>query len=192
MSNLKRKNGQVLHHISKEKSRHGRDMYYFRVGHGPRIRLRGVPGSRLFDIEYERASSEGQSSSQTNTDVLDVLMLRMKNAKSRIKKKNGEFDLTAEWALEELNKQNFCCKLTGLAFIPWQRSKRINPLSPSLDRINPKGGYTKDNVRIVCFAINMMMLDWGEDVLSMVASSYLSHSQSRTKTAKVPNLGKSK
>ena len=42
---------------------------------------------------------------------------------------------------------------------------------PSIDRINATKGYTKDNVRIVCLAANVAMMQWGENVLYIMAQS---------------------
>lgn len=45
-------------HLQRETTRHGRTIWYVRVGHGPRIRLRAAIGSPEFEAEY-RAAIEG-------------------------------------------------------------------------------------------------------------------------------------
>jgi hypothetical protein len=50
---------------------------------------------------------------------------------------------------------------------------RRNPYAPSIDRINCEKGYTRDNVRIVISAINMILSDWGAEVMEHVAIRYL-------------------
>ena len=53
---------------------------------------------------------------------------------------------------------------TGIRFYAeFDVTGRFHPYAPSLDRIDPKRGYTPDNVRLVVFAINTMLLDWGAD-----------------------------
>ncbi|MBY5736406.1 tyrosine-type recombinase/integrase [Rhizobium leguminosarum] len=42
-------------YVTKEKSRHGKIVFYFRIGKGERIRLLGVPGSREFKVAYQAA-----------------------------------------------------------------------------------------------------------------------------------------
>ena len=42
------------------------------------------------------------------------------------------------------------------------------PDSPSIDRINPFGGYTKDNCRIVLWCINRALFIYGEDYMLKV------------------------
>jgi integrase len=46
-------------HLHRETTRHGRTVWYVRVGHGPRIRLTGEYGSPEFEVEY-RAALEGR------------------------------------------------------------------------------------------------------------------------------------
>jgi hypothetical protein len=43
------------------------------------------------------------------------------------------------------------------------------PFSPSIDRIDTVGGYTTDNVRLVCVAANFALNQWGDDVLRRLA-----------------------
>ena len=45
------------------------------------------------------------------------------------------------------------------------------PWAPSLDRIDSTGGYTADNCRLVCCAVNFAMSAWGEDVLVEIAKA---------------------
>ena len=61
------------------------------------------------------------------------------------------------------------CELTGVEFNTRDRRK-FN--SPSIDRIDSSRGYTPDNIRIVCFAINAAMCDWGADVIWSVFESW--------------------
>lgn len=49
---------------------------------------------------------------------------------------------------------------------------KINPYSPSLDRIDTSRGYTKDNVRLVVYAVNIMLMDWGESIFARVVNGY--------------------
>jgi hypothetical protein len=65
---------------------------------------------------------------------------------------------------------------------------RFHPYAPSIDRINPKRGYTPDNVRLVVFAINTMLLDWGPTVLERVASAY-AYRKNKTRKSMVNLLG---
>jgi hypothetical protein len=64
------------------------------------------------------------------------------------------------------------CELTGLLFkltVMKGRSKR--PWAPSVDRIDCTKGYTAENCRLVCTAVNLAMNEWGEDTLRRIAKA---------------------
>jgi hypothetical protein len=67
------------------------------------------------------------------------------------------------------------CEVTG---IPFNLDGGRTYDSPSLDRINPRRGYTYDNVRMVCDLMNRAMSDWGEEPVRIVMSKWLSSCQS--------------
>ena len=85
--------------------------------------------------------------------------------------KGLSFDLDKH--LAELNARiaKATCELTGLP-LRLDHGKRMWN-SPSIDRIDPQLGYTYSNVRIVCFAVNAALGNWGEAVLRKIASAYL-------------------
>ena len=68
-------------------------------------------------------------------------------------KKNRK-GLKVETLLRRLKKQNGLCALTGVKMtcsaVPGQKFKT----NASIDRINPKQGYTARNIQLVCVAVN--------------------------------------
>jgi hypothetical protein len=81
-------------------------------------------------------------------------------AKTRAKKKGFDFDLTAEFCKELLDKSDYKCAVTGLQMtLDSANRKKANAFKCSLDRINSDKGYTVDNVRFVCWAVNQMKSD---------------------------------
>lgn len=88
----------------------------------------------------------------------------LNRAKCRASTKNLDFDLDESWLAEKLKKQ---CEVTGLSFsfLPPEVGHSKNPYSPSIDRIDNKLGYTKDNCRLVIWAFNVAKQEWNEDVL---------------------------
>lgn len=93
-----------------------------------------------------------------------IVSCLLNNASDRAKKRNIEYSLDAEWLREKIDKG--VCELSGIEFqIKPTDTFRANPFSPSIDKINPKGGYTKENCRVICFCVNMAMSDWGEETL---------------------------
>ena len=90
-------------------------------------------------------------------------------AKSRARKKGLDFedDLFA-LALKLYGVQGGCCALTGVPFnlreVGSGKAKR--PFAPSLDRIDPTSGYTRENIRLVCQLVNFALNSYGEDAAS--------------------------
>lgn len=65
--------------------------------------------------------------------------------------------------------QRFRCAVSGIALE--DPGTRRNPFGPSLDRIVPKRGYVRRNVRVVCQIVNMAMNVWGEDALHKLVAA---------------------
>jgi hypothetical protein len=98
----------------------------------------------------------------------------LRGAAERAKKRGREFDLDIDWALAQVAKTGLKCPMTGIPyFMKADRAERgVHPYAPSIDRIDCEKGYTRDNCRIVVFAFNIMLLDWGEAVFARVANGY--------------------
>lgn len=124
-----------------------------------------TPESIALYIEKLKAKRE-----LTKEEQLEILstynpcMYRAKTlyygARTRAKHKGIDFDLTIEWIYTRLKKGK--CEATGLKFnvkIYKSGYEKINPYAPSLDQIEPSGGYTKDNVQVVVDFYNKMKND---------------------------------
>lgn len=67
--------------------------------------------------------------------------------------------LTRAILMAQLEKQNFCCALTGVA-LTCQLEKGVRTLTnASIDRIVAGGPYTADNIQLVCAAVNKWRSD---------------------------------
>lgn len=83
-------------------------------------------------------------------------------------KAGRDFDLTEEFLAELLSPM--VCSVTGLELLyDWEGPGRTNPWGPSVDRIDSSGGYTMDNVRLVCWAYNLAKSDWADEVVLRMA-----------------------
>lgn len=89
---------------------------------------------------------------------------------NRSEKQGRAFDLT-EGFLQEL-LEPMVCTVTGRPLsYDWEGEGRTNPWAPSVDRLESSGGYTMDNVRVVCWAYNMAKNDWSDDVVVELATA---------------------
>lgn len=91
-------------------------------------------------------------------------------AKQRALKKNIQFDLTDDWAKERWTGR---CEITNL---PFELGRQIcnGPFSPSIDKINPKNGYTKDNSRFVLMAVNALKFNGTDEEMLLIAKAIIS------------------
>lgn len=96
------------------------------------------------------------------------------NAKRRSARRGHEDTLTPEELRDICLRSDGRCEVSGLPFSDGaSRARRLQPLVPTLDRIDCSIGYTKDNCRLVCGAVNVAMFDWGEEMfLQVVAGTF--------------------
>lgn len=91
-------------------------------------------------------------------------------SRRRSRRKGIPFDLDDYLGEIERRVQAGRCEMTGLQFNFHSRGMAWN--SPSMDRINPKDGYVYKNIRIVCFAMNAALGNWGEETLRTVMDAW--------------------
>ena len=87
-------------------------------------------------------------------------------ARVRAKGKARSFKITASDIATLLERQGWCCALSGLPF-SWTAGNKAgdrNPYAPSIDRIDSLIGYEPQNIRIVLSAVNAGLAEWGDDV----------------------------
>jgi hypothetical protein len=94
----------------------------------------------------------------------------LKNAKKRAKNHGTPFRLTYGEVLEMWRRQQGRCAVTGIEFTEeWCGCRSRRPWIPSLDRRNSQRGYTVKNTRLVVYAANAAMNEWGVSVLDQLA-----------------------
>jgi hypothetical protein len=110
-----------------------------------RIRFAKNPGARIFDLIRCRAKAAGLS-----------------------------FDLDKEDIIRRVASGR--CEMTGIKFIVgFGTKKNKNFYNPSIDRIDSNGGYTRDNVRVVLYGLNVMMNTWGAEKIHEVSDALREH-----------------
>jgi len=96
---------------------------------------------------------------------------------SRAKRSQTLCDLTAQQLAILEAQQDWRCALTGVSLTHYAR-RGIWPTNASIDRIEPGGPYTLENVRIVCHQANMMRGSLTDSELVRWCQRILAHAQS--------------
>lgn len=96
-------------------------------------------------------------------------------AKNRAKMKNLEYDIDGDYLYSLWIEGNGCCALTGQSFdlTKWGGKGQVNPQAPSVDRIEPKLGYVKGNVRLITYHMNIALSDFGTDEFERLIRNYM-------------------
>ena len=84
-------------------------------------------------------------------------------AKNRSKVGNLPFNLTKEYLRELWEEQDGRCTISGRKFELGRpaENETVKANAPSLDRVEPKLGYVKGNVRFVCYQVNTSLNEYG-------------------------------
>lgn len=90
----------------------------------------------------------------------------IREVKRRSKDKCLECTIDAAWL--NVRVAPMVCEATGLELI-WEGPDRQNPWAPSVDRIDPSGGYTPDNVQVTCWIYNWAKGKWPKETLAKLA-----------------------
>ena len=101
-------------------------------------------------------------------DVTMTRWLRALASRSRHRARRSGFlhNLPDDAGERLFQRQKGLCAISGLPFSLTGFADVLvkHPFAPSLDRISSQGGYTADNVRLVCIAVNFGMGQWGEEL----------------------------
>lgn len=102
--------------------------------------------------------------------VNEKLLKLLSGAKKRALSKNIDFNLTYDFLFNLWEKQNGTCLLTGIKFDLYVSETKC--YSPSIDKIDTKKGYTQDNVRLIIYAMNTGLSNWGTEVFDVICKQY--------------------
>lgn len=91
-------------------------------------------------------------------NIYRIAYLLVTSSKSRAKQSGIPHDIDLEWVKERL----IICEVTGIPFemrdtqiVEKKNYSNRHPMTPTIDKIDPCKGYTKDNCRIVCWWFNL-------------------------------------
>jgi len=108
------------------------------------------------------------------------------NAKSRCKNKNVELYITQEWIQEHLKRGT--CEITGIPFNLEPPSKKATrrPDAPSLDRIDKNKNYTTDNTRVILWAVNCALAEYGTEEMLPILKAMIKGIEDAQKNQPTP------
>ena len=110
-------------------------------------------------INYQ-INSKKVKEQQKNYRKINPFLFTLKSAKRRAEERGISFNLEKDFLKKLWNDCNGICTMTGVSML--QTSKVNDPLTMSLDRINPEKGYVKGNVRFVSRWYNVSRSNWGD------------------------------
>jgi len=120
-----------------------------------------------------RKFSEGR---KWKTPIELNLSYTAKGAICRAKKHGMPCNITTDFIVGLLRKQNCSCARTGISFVLNDTGRQVgarSPWSASIDQINPSEGYTKDNVQLVCLMYNMCKNTWTDKEVKYFAQQLI-------------------
>lgn len=96
-------------------------------------------------------------------------------AKNRARSKGLDYNIDGDYLISLWNETDGCCALTGrqLRLEAWGSKGQVHPDAPSVDRINPKKGYVKGNVRLITYHLNVALSEYGTDIFESLVKSYM-------------------
>lgn len=111
------------------------------------------------------------------------------------KERGIPFEISSLDVYREMRGTEFRCAVSGI-----QLTRRVgpngtpDPWSASLDRIEPRHGYVRENIRVVCLIANLGMNRWGYDALLRLArgvtrsAAVVAHEVEKTDEKPTPNV----
>lgn len=107
-----------------------------------------------------------------------ILLERYLGMRDRARKKNLEFDVTLDDVKELWNKQGGKCALSGLEMTYIFGNGRT-PTNISIDKKDCSKGYVKDNIQLVCMAVNQMKSDLSYSELLIFCKSIIQYNENK-------------
>lgn len=116
-----------------------------------------------------------------NGTIEKVLLERFLGARDRAIKNGLEFNIDKEFLLGLWKRQKGFCAISKVKMTHIILSGRV-PTNVSVDKINHLRGYTKDNVQLVCMAVNQMKMDLSMDDLIYFCNNIIQNNEHKDQT----------
>lgn len=93
---------------------------------------------------------------------------------SRSRRKERLCNISVDDIFDLVISSNGRCQVTDIPFsMNKPQNCRTAPYFPSIDRIDSSKGYCKGNCRLICYAVNMALNQWGDQVLEKISMAFL-------------------
>lgn len=146
--------------------------------------------TKLKELGVDGVANIARKAAATRRKLRDVVVADLKihldktakGAKARAKRDDRDFDEELEaLALRLLEAHNYRCSVSGVCFDRKKRGggKAPRPYAPSIDRIDSDGGYTEDNIRLICWACNCFFGTWGSEPAEKIARGMVARLKKR-------------
>ena len=161
--------------MAKPKTEAQEAAYQRRLQQNREWRTRNLDKARAAcDRWHQQKREEGVNVNARSTR--DAYLLLITNARKRAVHKGEVFELDHNWTVEQLEKNNGRCSVTGvlLEFDRASTSRSMAcPWAPSIDRIDSSIGYTQENSRLVCWAYNLAKGTWTDEIVEVWVKSMM-------------------
>jgi len=163
-------------YINAYHDRHGKLRTYYRRKKFS-ARIYGEPLSEGWWANYHRVANtpgvEHAVKSHATIRCENFLLSRLARMRSRAKHKGIDFLLIQEDITEMCKKSKGRCELSNIHFDFEKKPGIKNAYAPSIDRINSSGAYSLENCRLVLYAVNVALNEWGDEQLLTISRALL-------------------
>ncbi len=141
----------------------------YRKSHRERLEEYNKKYREREDIAARRTTTRRKRSHDNPRYVMQITL------RHGLNRKPTEFPATVDDLMEKFAAQNGCCAVSGIR-LTWSQGK-VLATSISLDRIDPTGGYSSDNLRLVCQAVNAFKGRMSDSEMLDMARAIVAHAE---------------
>lgn len=121
---------------------------------------------------------DSASKSRGKMDFNRIITERFNSLKTRARNKKLVVEIDCNYLKELWTLQKGLCAISNLEMTYYFNNGRV-PTNLSIDRIDSSKGYTKDNIQLVCMAINTMKSDLCLDQLIYFCNKIIKHNENK-------------
>lgn len=122
----------------------------------------------------QEQNKEARSNYSEETKLYKVLQERWFGARDRAANKGIPFTITKEDLLELWKQQQGLCNISKIPMTYELDNGRVFT-NVSVDQKNPGQGYTKENIQLVCSAVNQLKSNWDMDTVIYVCKQIINN-----------------